>query len=64
MIAKPSNWTELKEAGGDFPRLTPGGYVGIIRKVNDNEKDQFIEIAHSMDKTDYGQYLASLGEDI
>lgn len=52
MIAKPSTWETMKEAGGDFPRLTPGGYVGIIRKVNDNEKDQFIEVEYDIAEGD------------
>ena len=50
MIQKPNNWSELKEAGGDFPRLTPGGYVAIIRKVIDQpaEKDQYLEIEYDV----------------
>ena len=28
------------------------------------EKEQFLELAQSMSKTNYGQYLEALGEDI
>lgn len=52
MITRPSTWDSIKEAGGDFPRLTPGGYVAIIRKVTDNEKDQFLEIEYDIAEGD------------
>lgn len=48
MISKPSNWSEVKESGGDFPRLTPGGYVAIIRRVNDVMDKQYLEIEYDI----------------
>ena len=48
MIKKPNNWSELKESGGDFPRLTPGGYVAIIRRVTDHDADQYIEVEYDI----------------
>jgi len=50
MISKPNNWAELKEAGGDFPKLVPGGYVIVIKKVTDFPEDnnQFIEIEYDV----------------
>lgn len=48
MIKMPTNWKDIKEAGGDFPRLTPGGYVAIIRKVTDFDKDQYMEIEYDI----------------
>ena len=50
MIKMPTNWKDIKEAGGDFPRLTPGGYVCVIKKVTDfpEDKDQFIEVEYDV----------------
>ena len=48
MIKMPTNWKDIKESGGDFPRLTPGGYVAIIRKVTDFDKDQYIEVQYDI----------------
>ena len=48
MIKQPTNWKDIKEAGGDFPRLVPGGYVIAIKKVTDNDKDQFLEIEYDV----------------
>ena len=50
MISRPNGWETMKEAGGDFPRLVPGGYVAIIKKVTDfpAEKDQYIEVEYDI----------------
>lgn len=48
MIKQPTNWNDIREAGGDFPKLTPGGYVAIIRKVIDNDADQYLEIEYDI----------------
>lgn len=48
MISKPNNWQDIKESGGDFPRLTPGGYVAIIRKVTDVADKSFLEIEYDI----------------
>ena len=53
MIKRPTTWDSIKEAGGDFPRLVPGGYVIAIKKVNDNEKDQFLEIEYDVVEGEY-----------
>ena len=54
MITRPNNWNDIREAGGDFPRLDPGGYVIIIKKVTDfpAEKDQFLEIEYDVAEGD------------
>ena len=53
MIKRPTAWDSIKEAGGDFPRLVPGGYVIVIKKVTDNEKDQFLEIEYDVVEGEY-----------
>ena len=50
MIKMPADWSTMREAGGDFPKLVPGGYVIIIKKVTDFPEDnnQFIEIEYDV----------------
>jgi hypothetical protein len=48
MIQMPQNWKDIPESTGDFPRLTPGGYVAIIRKVTDVPDKNYLEIEYDI----------------
>ena len=63
------NPDSLYEAAGQIRAAQRSGrMIGCLEEIAWHnrwiEKDKFIELAQSMSKTDYGQYLASLGEDI
>ncbi|MBR3340962.1 MAG: glucose-1-phosphate thymidylyltransferase RfbA [Clostridiales bacterium] len=63
------NPDSLYEAAGQIRAAQRSGrMIGCLEEIAWHnrwiEKDQFLDIAQSMSKTDYGQYLASLGEDI
>lgn len=38
------NWVLIEEAGGDFERLEPGGYVVRITAVEDHPADEYLEV--------------------
>jgi glucose-1-phosphate thymidylyltransferase len=63
------NPDSLYEAAGQIRAAQRSGrMIGCLEEISWHnkwiEKDQFLEIAHSMSKTNYGQYLESLGEEI
>ena len=63
------NPDSLYEAAGQIRAAQRSGrMIGCLEEIAWHnrwiEKEQFIEIAHSMSKTNYGQYLESLGEEI
>ena len=63
------NPDSLYEAAGQIRVAQRSGrMIGCLEEIAWHnrwiEKDQFLEIAHSMSKTNYGQYLESLGEEI
>ncbi|MBQ5518799.1 MAG: glucose-1-phosphate thymidylyltransferase, partial [Clostridiales bacterium] len=63
------NPDSLYEAAGSIRAAQRSGrMIGCLEEIAWHnrwiEKEQFIEIAHSMSKTNYGQYLESLGEEI
>ena len=63
------NPDSLYEAAGQIRAAQRSGrMIGCLEEIAWHnrwiEKEKFIELAQSMSKTDYGQYLASLGEDI
>lgn len=47
MISKPSNYDQINE-NGVSRKLPMGGYVAIIRKVEDNQKDQYLQIEYDI----------------
>ena len=63
------NPDSLYEAAGQIRAAQRSGrMIGCLEEIAWRnrwiEKEQFIELAHSMSKTNYGQYLEALGEDI
>jgi glucose-1-phosphate thymidylyltransferase len=63
------NPDSLYEAAGSIRAAQRSGrMIGCLEEIAWHNrwiaKEQFIEIAHSMSKTNYGQYLESLGEEI
>ena len=51
MINKPNNWNEINE--NSSKKLPMGGYVAIIRKVEDNQKDQYLYIEYEIAEGTY-----------
>lgn len=39
-----TNWDEIEERSGDFPRPTPGGYIARITAVYDDEAKEYLKI--------------------
>ena len=63
------NPDSLYEAAGQIRAAQRSGrMIGCLEEIAWRnrwiEKEQFLELAHSMSKTNYGQYLEALGEDI
>ena len=52
MINKPANYDSINE-NGLSRKLPMGGYVAIIRKVEDNQKDQFLNIEYDIAEGEY-----------
>jgi hypothetical protein len=47
MVQKPQNWENINENGASR-KLPMGGYVAIIRKVEDNAADQYLNIEYDI----------------
>lgn len=47
MISKPANFDQINENGASR-KLPMGGYVAIIRKVEDNSADQYLNIEYDI----------------
>ena len=52
MIPRPNNWLEINENGATR-KLPIGGYVCIIRKMTDNEKEKYIEVEYDVAEGEY-----------
>ena len=52
MISKPTNYDSINE-NGLSRKLPMGGYVCIIRKVEDNQQDQYLNIDYDVIEGEY-----------
>ena len=52
MISKPSNYDQINE-NGLTRKLPMGGYVCIIRKIEDNEKEKYITVDYDVVEGEY-----------
>ena len=52
MISKPSNYEQINE-NSVSRKLPMGGYVCVIRRVEDNEADKYINVEYEVAEGDY-----------
>jgi len=54
-----NNWNEIKEAG-EFESLPAGGYVAVIKKVEDDTSKECLKISFDIAEGQYKDYYLEL----
>lgn len=54
-----NDWENIKEAT-EFPKLTEGGYIGIVKIVEDDSGKEYLKIGYDIAEGEYKDYYTKL----